>query len=83
MPSNQTWIASKLITKATELSNAEGNRGMVDLLLASALALEELVAITKQIAPHGADARFDAWCQTNTNKECPSDHHEQYHISHI
>lgn len=77
MNSIQTKVALALLRQAR--SEHEGES--LDPSIANVVvALEELVAITQEIAPYGTDARFDAWCIQHLinepKKECPSDHDE-------
>jgi len=73
----QTKVASELLTQARE---ENGGQSLQPSTANIVIALEELVAITQQIAPFGTDARFDAWCIQHLiqqpTKECPSDHDE-------
>lgn len=84
MRSVQTTVGSEVLAK----SRHEDDHDPVQHSIADiVLALEELVAITQQIAPYGTDARFDAWCSqyliNQPKKECPSDHEPDHHIAYI
>lgn len=77
----QTALADRLIGTAEHMSERH-QATIYDV----AIALYDLIDITEQIAPHGTDARLDAWRQKYLSnepfKECPSDHEPDHHIAH-
>lgn len=84
MRSVQTTVAWEVLAQARDEHDSEPLQPSIANIV---VALEELVAITQQIAPYGTDARFDAWCSQHLinqpKKECPSDHEPDHHIAYI
>lgn len=81
MAQSHTALADRIVEAAEHLSDKH-QQSLYDV----AVALYDLLDITKEIAPQGTDARLDAWRQkylSNTElKECPSDHEPDHHIAH-